>query len=329
MLQTSPSHASALGASVPQASALKKGDVIGIVAPASSSRSLERIERSVRYLEGQGYRVLVGEHLMDGPGYLAAPDQVRTHEFESMIANREVKALFFIRGGYGTARLLPMLDYELIKKNPKIIVGYSDATALFCGIYKKTGLRSLFFGPMPGVDMWDTFEPFAEENFWRAVTSPQPIGELPLAPTEGEILRRSMVPVQANMLGGNLRVFTSIFGTPFMPDLNDSALFFEEIDERPYRVDRDLAQLKIAGVFDRAKAILLGQFSGCVETESSPSWTIEEVFDDYFGKLDIPVVMNLPWGHVARQWTIPFGATLSIDCSQDQAKISIVNSVLA
>lgn len=323
-----------------KAKALKKGDVVALIAPASASRSEERINRSVEYLEKQGYRVQVGKHLMDGPGYLAAPDKIRLKEFETMLTDKRVKALFFIRGGYGTLRLLPEIHYDLIKKYPKIIIGYSDATAFFCGIYKKTGLSSMFFGPMPGVDMWNEFDPFSEEIFWRAVTSPTPFGPLPMSEQEGVILRKgsrgnalntkSPLPqgaVEARMIGGNLMVFSSTFGTPYMPDLKNKILFFEEIEERPYRVDRCLAQLRVSGVFERAAAILLGQFTGCVEPEGTP-FSIEEVMNDYFGKLNIPVIANLPWGHVSRQWTVPFGAKMRVEIIKNRAIISVTESVL-
>lgn len=310
-----------------KAKALKKGDVIALIAPAGPSRSEERITRSVEYLEKQGYRVLVGKHLMDGPGYLAAPDSVRLKEFEAMLTNKNVNALFFLRGGYGTIRLLPELHYDLIKKHPKIIIGYSDATSLFCSIYKKTGFSSMFFGPMPGVDMWNEFDSFSEEIFWRAVTSNKPFGALPMADNEGVILRKSDGPVEARMIGGNLNVFCSTFGTPYMPNLSSKMLFFEEIDERPYRVDRYFAQLRISGAYEKATGILLGQFSGCEEPDGTP-FTIEEVFNDYFSKLKIPVIANLPWGHVKRQWTVPFGGKMRIEIVKKRPVISVVESVL-
>lgn len=309
-----------------KAKALQQGDTIGIIAPASPARSEDRIQQAVQYLERQGYRVEVAKHMMDGPGYLAAPDKDRLSDLHGMIRNKRVKAIMLIRGGYGTIRLLDKLDYELIKRNPKIFVGYSDATALFHGIRRMTGLASCFFGPMPGVDMWDVFDPFAEEVFWRSVTSSKPFGALPMSDEEGTVMRGKNQTVSGRMIGGNLTVFCSLLGTPYQPRFSGVIPFFEEIDEKPRKVDAYLAQLAHAGLWDKAEGILLGQFSGCEDTES-PSQSIEEVMNDYFGKAEVPVVANLPWGHVPRQWTIPLGARMEVRTGK-QREVSIVESVL-
>src|SRR5665213_1816937 len=172
-----------------KAKALRTGDVIGIVAPASPPRSQERIEKSVRYFEKIGYRVELGKTVQPPPapslkrrgyGYLSAPDKDRLADLHAMFRSKRVRAVFYHRGGYGSIRLLDKIDYDLIRRNPKIIVGYSDATALFAALHKKAKLASCFFGPMPGVDLWDEVDLFTEENFWRSMTSTKPLGKFTL-----------------------------------------------------------------------------------------------------------------------------------------------------
>jgi len=313
-----------------KARALRNGDVISLIAPASAPIAEERIENSVKYFERQGFRVQLGRHLTDRRGYLAANDKDRLRDLHSAFSSKQVSAVFFLRGGYGSIRLLPEIDYDLIRRNPKILVGYSDATALFLGLWKKTRLESMFFGPMPAVDIWNGFDPYSEEHLWRALTSATPLGLLPLEEEEGIVMRgRKKYPeVIARLFGGNLTVFSSMMGTPFMPTLKNAALFFEDIDEKPYRIDRYLAQLRASGVIESASAIMLGQFSGCEPDPGVPSLSTDEIFEDYFGKLEVPVVMNLPSGHIPRQWTLPFGASYAIKASNGKARIAVIESTL-
>lgn len=308
-----------------KASALRVGDTIALIAPASRPQVVAKISKSVRYFEQLGYRVEVGAHVKDERGYLAGTDADRLADIHSLVRNKKVKALFFLRGGYGTIRLLPELDYDLIAANPKIFVGYSDATSLFNAIYRKTRLQSLFFGPMPGVDIWDGFDAFAEECMWKALTTTNVFGELPAAP--GEIMSlgsRVRASAEGRFIGGNLTVFSSILGTPYAPKPSSNILFFEDVGEEPYRIDRYFAQLRAAGFIDRASAILLGQFSDCDAPKGKKTLTKHQVFEDYFGKLKIPVLTNLPWGHVKRQWTLPLGAKLLVNSN----KIFVTEQVL-
>ncbi|MEI8134287.1 MAG: LD-carboxypeptidase [bacterium] len=308
-----------------KAKILKPGDTIGIIAPASTPSSEEKITNSVRYFETLGYRVELGKHIRDERGFLAGTDSARLSDLHAMISNKNIRAIFMIRGGYGTLRLLPEINYELIKRNPKIIVGYSDATALFNAIYKKTGLQSLFYGPMPGVDMWNGFDSFAEGCMWRALTSSKPLGTLPAEKDEIELLKRKKLPiVEGRLFGGNLTVLSSLMGTPFMPAIGKSILLFEDVGEYVYRIDRYFAQHRAAGNLSSAKAILLGQFTDCNPMKDRPSLTLEEVIHDYFGKLQIPILQNIPFGHIPRQWTIPLGAKVRIEGS----KVTFTESVL-
>lgn len=311
---------------------LVPGDTIGLIAPASGAAS-DRTAAAVKYFESLGYRIRLGKHLTAERGYLSASDRDRVSDLHAMFRDPKVKMILFLRGGYGTIRLLDMIDYELIKQNPKIVVGYSDATSLICALHKRTGLRSLFYGPMGAVDVWSDFDTFAEENFWRTLTSNKPFGELPLGVNEdgeqeGMLLKRFNGSVTGKLIGGNLTVLSSILGTPYAPSFKGSLFFAEDIDEMPYRIDRYLAQLRLMGAFEACNGVLLGQFGGCEAPPERPSLTLPEVFEDYFGKLKKPVVTNLPSGHVHRQWTLPFGARYRVEAKQGKAKIFIEASVL-
>ncbi len=311
--------------------ALRAGDLIGIIAPASPPRSEERIEKSVRYFERLGYRVELGVHLREARGYLAGTDKDRLTDLHAMFRSKHIRAIFYHRGGYGSIRLLDKIDYELVRRNPKIVVGYSDATALFAALYKKAGLRSCFFGPMPGVDLWNDVDPFTEENFWRAMTSTKPLGVLPTAGIVSPAFPRRGPGggwIEGRMIGGNITVFCSLLGTPYQPSFRSVIPFFEEIDEKPRKIDALFAQLRLAGLFDQAKAILLGNFTNCEKDPDAPTLSLAEIFDDYFSKLKVPLLSGLPFGHEKRMWTLPYGAGLRLTVGSKESTLSIAESVL-
>jgi muramoyltetrapeptide carboxypeptidase len=179
---------------------------------------------------------------------------------------------------------------------------------------------------MPGVDIWNGFDQFAEECMWKALTSTKPFGVLPVAKDEiGSIKKLSKEPFEGRVMGGNLTVLSGIVGTPYISSLKDKILLLEDVGEDAYRIDRYLSQLRMCGVLSSAKAILLGQFSDCGTTpKSEPPLPLETVFADYFSSLNVPVMTNLPFGHIPRQWTLPLGVKLRIE----KAQISLVESVL-
>ena len=309
------------------AKALRPGEVIGIIAPASPPRSEERIERSVRYFERLGYRVELGKHLREARGYLAGSDKDRVADLHAMFRSRHVRAIFYHRGGYGSIRLLDTIDYDLVRSNPKIVVGYSDATALFAALYKKAGLRSSFFGPMPGVDLWSEIDPFAEESFWRAMTSAKPLA-LSFPNTSRYSSKRGTV-VAGRLIGGNLTVFCSLLGTPYQPSFRSVIPIFEEIDEKPRKIDAYLAQLRLAGLFEQATAVLLGNFTNCNTDGDAPTLSLQQIFEDYFSKLGAPVLGGIPFGHEKRMWTLPYGARVRLTIRNEESTLSMMESVLS
>jgi muramoyltetrapeptide carboxypeptidase len=305
--------------------ALKKGDVIGIVSPASSPDDFTRIEQGVKYLESLGYRVKLGKHIFKRYGYLSSTDDERADDLNEMFADEKVKAIICVRGGYGTPRLLDKVDYNLIKKKPKIFVGYSDITALQLAIFKKTGLVT-FSGPMLAVDIYSNFDSFAEDFFWRILTSREKKIEIK-NPNGVELNTLKSGKATGTLLGGNLSLIASIMGTKYQPNFNGSVLVIEDIGEEPYRIDRYLSQLKNSGVLYKINACILGQFTDCAPKEPEKSLTLEQIFNDYLGNLKIPVISNLSYGHIPQKLTLPLGARVRVDAKRQ--KITIIESVLA
>lgn len=288
---------------------LLKGDKIGVLSLASPMLP-EKLNQGVRYLKNCGYSVVFGDHVKDSDGYLAGTDKDRLDDLHSMFRNPEVKAIFSSRGGYGTSRLLDNLDFDLICKNPKILMGYSDLTAIQLAIWRRTGLIT-FSGPMVAVEMTG-IDPFTEKNMWSILSSYESDNHFP----EGSFVSPEIiVPGKANgrLLGGCLSVLVSILGTPYQPDFDGAILILEEVGEEPYRVDRYFSHLKLMGVFEQVNGVILGQFLDCEAEEGKPSLSITEVINDYLGGLSVPVVCGFQYGHQAKKLTIPIGAQVEID----------------
>lgn len=280
--------------------------MIGLVSPASPPPSVERIEKAVSYLENLGYRVEVGKHVMDQCGYLAGQDVERARDFNDFLKNRTIKAIFAIRGGYGTPRILRLIDYDIIRKNPKIIVGYSDITALQLALFAKCRLVT-FSGPMAGVEMWNSMDPYTEEHFWRLLTSPKKIGRLKNPPEE-TIRAYGKGTSEGILLGGNLALVLSNLATPYSPSYNNTILFLEDVDEAPHRIDRMFAQLRNAGILSNVAGLLLGKFTDCVPTDpSKPHLKTEEVLEEFSRSVTVPLLANLQFGHIPQKLTIPLG----------------------
>jgi muramoyltetrapeptide carboxypeptidase len=292
--------------------ALKSGDLIGLVAPASAPSVQEKIDNGAAYLERLGYRVKLGKNVRAVRGYLAGTDEERATDINEMFADKKVKAIIAVRGGYGTPRILPLLNYAVIKRQPKILVGYSDLTALQLAIFKKTGLVT-FSGPMSGVEMWNGIDPFTEEHFWTTVTSAAKPGIVhnPDAKPFRTVHRGK---ASGTLLGGNLSLITSILGTPFVPSFKYSLLFLEEIEEECYRFDRMMCQLWLAGIVKETKGILIGELTDVKASDTTkPFLSVEEILSDYLSPLSMPILRDLVYGHIPRKLTIPIGIEARMD----------------
>jgi muramoyltetrapeptide carboxypeptidase len=299
---------------------LRKGDIIGLVAPASTPSSEENIEKGAAYLEQLGYRVSFGKHIRNTHGYLAGTDEERAADFNAMVCDKDVKAIFAIRGGYGTPRILRMIDYRSLKQHPKIIVGYSDITALQLAIYRKIGLVTLS-GPMTGVEMWKGIDPYTEENFWRLLTSTKKIGLLK-NPDEEPLKILKHGKTRGRLLGGNFSLLACLIGTPFLPELRKSILVLEDVEEAPHRIDRMLAQLFNAGVLHKLAGVVFGKFTDCNPSDpKEPHLTVNQVLEEYSAKINCPVITNFQYGHIQRKLTLPIGLQITLDTTQNHVAV--------
>ncbi len=300
---------------------LIKGDLIGIISPASSVDDPSRLDRSIRYIEKMGYNVMVGKNVGKYYGYLAGTDEERLDDLHSMFSNKKVNAVFCLRGGYGAARLLDKIDFKLIRNNPKIFVGYSDISALHLALFYKTGLLT-FAGPMPGVDFYEDVSPFTEEMFWALLTSSRKFGRIK-NPDDEHILSLNSGTANGRITGGNLSVISGLIGTNYFPDLKDKILLIEEMGETPYRIDRMFNQLKLSGLFKGLKGVVIGSFRDCHELDpNKKTLTLGEVITDYFSPLKIPVVYNFRHGHLRDNITVPIGVNIRINSSRKFVEIT-------
>lgn len=306
---------------------LRPGDTVGMVAPASNAYEPEEIQIAKETMEQYGLKVVLGEHVADQYGYLAGRDRDRAADINTMFARSDIRGLVTFSGGYGCSRILPYLDYDLMRRNPKVIIGHSDITSLLIAIHQKTGLVT-FHGSsgLTGVGA------YAIEHFKRVIMRSQPIGKIASPPpTEGiDRVNRliTIVPgkVTAPLIGGNLTLVTNLLGTPYEPDTTGKILFLEEIDEEPYRIDRMMTQLWLAGKLQAAAGIALGHFVDCYPKDYQPSFvqtlSLENVLRDRLEPLGKPTLYNLMFGHVRENAVLPIGITATLDATDKSLTIA-------
>lgn len=304
--------------------ALKSGDTIAFAAPAGPADMKLVLDYSEKLKEA-GLIPLIPPGL-DGrkQGYLGGTDEQRATELNQLFGDPKVKAIFPVRGGYGLTRILDKLDYEALRKNPKIITGYSDLTALHLAIAKKCHLVT-FHAPMPMRDLKnDEKEPnrFAGSSFRRALLgSSYPVGQIGYTidvPADYQPQMLAGGKARGRLLGGNLTLICSTLGTPYAIQPEGAILFIEDVNEAPYRVDRSLSQLRLAGVLDKISGLVVGSFSTKTPEEGKD---IDRVIKDYFGKARYPVITHFPVGHIPLNATLPHGGLVELDGEKAVLKV--------
>jgi muramoyltetrapeptide carboxypeptidase len=308
---------------------LAAGNTVALISPASATFQSVEVQIARESLEALGLTVRLGEHMMERHGYLGGDDHARAADINALFADKEIAAIHPIRGGWGSSRLLPYLDFDVIRRNPKVLLGYSDITALLLSIQARTGLVT-FHGPI-GMGRWDDF---SIESYKRVLFDAEPLTyqnkrELSernaLTPIDFRVQTITPGTVRGRLLGGNLTVLTSILGSPYVPDWDDAILFTEDVHEEPYRIDRMLTQLKLAGVLNRLKGFVFGSCSECEPGEGSyGALTLDEIFIDHIKPLGIPAWQGAMIGHQQPQWTLPEGIPVEIDA--DAATIRLLES---
>lgn len=298
---------------------LQVGHTIGLVAPSSPSRDDDDIRMAGEVLESLGFRVKESAHLYRRHGYLAGSDAERAADLNAMFEDDGVDVIFALHGGYGASRLLPLLDYDCIRSNPKVLLGYSDITALLNAIHTQTGLIT-FHGKVAAGNFTDyslaEFRKVLMSDAVDAVIGAPPPVEIKAGRIDRENRRVRMVPgkAQGQLIGGNLTLLSHLIGTPYAPNFTDKILFLEDVGESVYRIDRMLTQLLLAGQLQRVAGIVLGKFTDCNPTYSSgSSLSLTEVFEERCGQLGIPVLRGLMIGHIADQTVVPVGCMAELD----------------
>lgn len=297
---------------------LKKGDTIGLITP-SSAISRQSFESTLDNMDKLGFKVKYSDNMRVRKGFLAGTDQQRLDDLHAMFDDASVNGIFCARGGYGSARLLPSINYPLIAANPKAFIGYSDITALHFGIFAKTGLVT-FHGPVGASEFTD----FTSQHFEKTVLMGVPNLEIKQAnddreKTEDHYQLETITDgvAKGRLVGGNLSLVTSLIGTPFDLDFTGKLVFIEEVGESPYRIDRMFTQLLLAGKLQNAAGIVLGVFSDCDTKETDPDFgdttSLREVIADRLGRLNIPVLYGLSFGHISNIATLPMGIQASLD----------------
>jgi muramoyltetrapeptide carboxypeptidase len=293
---------------------LKKGDTIGLIAPGSSVTE-EKFNKAVTNLEKLRFNVHYTKNIMAKRGYLAGTDEQRLHDLHFMFNNPKIDGIWCIRGGYGCGRLLPKIDYSLIRKNPKPLIGYSDVTALLQAIFYKTGLIG-FHGPVAVSD----FTEYATTQFQAVLMEPRSPFQINNAPEndkkEDAAFQTKVIKsgkAKGQIVGGNLSLISSLAGTKYQLNVKGKIVFLEDIGERPYRIDRMLTQLLQSCNLKSAAGIALGIFDDCEAKEGSDSLTLMETLEDRLSDLEIPVIYGLSFGHIADQFTFPIGIEAELD----------------
>lgn len=282
--------------------ALQRGDTIGVIAPASPP-NLENMHNAIPFFEQLGLKVKLAPHVSRVHGHLAGTDEERLKDLHDMFQDEEVKAIICAGGGYGTGRIAPSVDYELIRNNPKIFWGYSDITYLHTAIRQRTGLVT-FHGPMLASDIGkDDFQQISKDSFQQLFKPTTLIYDETISPLT--VISEGVA--EGEVVGGNLSLIVNTMGGPFEIDTKDKLLFIEDIDEPPYRIDSFLCQLKNAGKLDEVKGIIVGDFNNAVPKSERPSLTLEDVLNDYFANSGVPVMSGFKIGHCQPHFSIPLG----------------------
>lgn len=308
--------------------ALRRGDAISVVVPAGPVNR-ERIDRALGRLQNRGFRTKTYGDIYRSHGYLAGDDKTRADELMAAFRDPETTAVWCARGGYGISRLLDRIDFDLIRSHPKVLIGFSDITALHVAIHQRTDLVT-FHGPnlQDGFGGQDEMPTVNEAALWHAILADKQSKSdqgytydfTALEKVELRMLRGGAS--RGRLVGGNLSVLAGLMGTPFEIDTAGRILFLEEVGERLYRIDRYLSQLWLGGKLQAAAGVLLGSFSYSDNEPSESEEAVATLLDDYFGRLDVPVLAGFPAGHTKHNFTLPIGALLEIDAGKKHVRVS-------
>jgi muramoyltetrapeptide carboxypeptidase len=290
---------------------LKIGDTVAVTSPAGAVWDAAANEKFKNILEQLGFKVILGKTLTEKFGYFAGSDELRATELTNFFADKNISAISTAKGGWGCARILPLLNYNIIKQNPKPIIGFSDITTLLNAIYAKTNMVT-YHGPV-GNSGWNTF---TTDNFKAVLFSDKPALLNTTGKEEDKHTAINSGKASGVLVGGNLSVICSLIGSNYLPDWKNKILFLEEVKEEPYRIDRMLTQLKLAGVLDAVSGIVFGKCVKCTAEEPEKAFTFMQVLEQHFKPLPIPVFYGSMIGHIENKLTIPIGINAEMDADK-------------
>ncbi|MGC5658970.1 S66 peptidase family protein [Micromonospora sp. WMMD723] len=287
---------------------LREGDTVLLVSPSGPTRP-ERVARGIELLTGWGLRPQVAPNAYARRGYLAGDDALRAADLNAAFADPRVRGVICTRGGYGAQRVVDLIDMAAVRRDPKVVAGFSDITALQFALWRGARLAGVHG---PGAAWVDERTPLrSAESLHTALMTTAPVT---VEAVPGEETYPVRVPGRAvgRLLGGNLCLITATLGTPDMPDLTGAVLLVEEVQEPPYKVDRMLTHLRRAGVLDGLAGVAVGQFTDCADGWDT---TVVDVLTDRLGDLGVPVLGGLPIGHGPGQLSVPVGTSATLDAT--------------
>lgn len=296
------------------------GDTVGVVSPASTLETPDGLRIAEHWIRGMGLIPKFGPNAGGRWGYLAGTDDQRASDLNAAFADPEVKAVFAVRGGWGGARILPLLDWEAIRANPKLLIGFSDVTALHLAFAARAGYATIHGG-----NATSSWRKTSWESLWRlAFAGGTPtLGGAEIEAETGRLARTITGGMATGrLLGGNLTILSTLMGTPWLPDLTGAVLFLEDVNEAEYRVDRMFQQLKLAGVLDGLAGIVFGQCTECATTAPDyAGFTLDQIIDHYCAPLGIPALTGFDTGHIANQLSLPSGAMVELDADARTVRV--------
>jgi len=303
---------------------LASGARVAIVAPSGPCLEQDDVTRSLELCRALGLDAVFGAHVRDRLGYLAGSDADRLSDLNAALRDPAIDAVWCIRGGYGMTRILDEVDFEALRRHPKAIIGFSDITALLHAAHGETGVVT-FHGPTARHPMPE----FSLRHFDEVLRNAEPAGRLErLAPPAGVLAPRTnrivtLCPgvAEGPLLGGNLSLLQCLIGTKYFPDFSGAILFLEDVGEALYRVDRMLAHLRAVGAFTHLAGVLVGRFTEMRRETGDGAFGFDEVLEQYFGPLGVPVAYGFPVGHIDEQWTLPLGVRARFDATSGEVDL--------
>jgi muramoyltetrapeptide carboxypeptidase len=309
---------------------LARGSRIALVAPAGPLLDRDDLTRAETLCRALDYEPVLGTHAAGHYGYFSGTDEERLADLNAALRAPAIDAVWCIRGGYGVTRILDGVDFEALARRPRPVIGYSDITALLAGVTRRAGIVA-FHAPTARAEM----PLFTRRHFGLVLTDPEPAGLLEPLPPPPDVLvphENRVVTIRGGvadgpLAGGNLTLLQCLIGSPYFPDLDGALLFLEDVNEDLYRIDRELAHLRMVGALARLRGVLIGRFTGMKRQSSDGAMGLDEVLAHYFRPLGVPVAHGFPIGHIDDQWTMPIGVRARLDA--DACTVELLEPAVA